>query len=482
MSAFDPDQAWIANPELRELLSKNQAEEAISHGERLIASGLSDVGLLEAIHGRLDTGVGKIRTAMALNPDHRPAFHNLLVALLHHHQLRGQNLTEAQKYLLEHFTEHPWMRQYGWLLNMPTFINFEFVRGRCNLRCRMCISSHAKEGPRELEALSADSFAKALSAAPTIGGLTLSSGDSDPLLHPEFESILETATKHQVGMDLYTNGHALTARLARRFVESRCVGMMNFSLDAATPETYRRIRGASLDRVRSKIEMLRSMREEVGTHRPSFSFNFVAMADNIEELPDFVRMAKRLGAARVCVGDLIGWLGSDEENRVATENPRWRASVAQARAVAEEEQIALVLPARLTEESEPSHDEPETPRKEIEVCGWITGVWIRMKGDLEPCCSVHRVADMGSVHDGALWANPKYNQVKDLLRQGKVFPACLRARGCEFVQQCRARGEEPPVITREELGPLWLDEKGETPVDPTEAASELSPPAETVTS
>ncbi len=81
-------------------------------------------------------------------------------------------------------------------------------------------------------------------------------------------------------------------------------------------------------------------------------------------------------------------------------------------------------------------------------------MWVSENGDLHPCCMVSGVADMGNTADGPVYKNDKYNRVKSLLAEGKVFRQCTEKTMCAFVQQQKARGREFRFITSEELGDL----------------------------
>jgi len=232
------------------------------------------------------------------------------------------------------------MHDYVELTYMPICLNVLFVWGKCNLRCRMCTGTHAANYPNQFGYLTAEDFRRTLQAAPSAKGVTLSAGDSDPFLHPEIESIIAVAREHGVHFDLFTNGHALTAPVCRKLIESGVCGMINFSIDAATPETYKRIRGADFKRVIGRIEMLQAMKKELGQKNPWLSMSLVAMADNIQELPEYVRLAQRLGAGRVYVEDLNGWNGRGSENKPAIDNPDWPAFIREAKSAAAQRNAA----------------------------------------------------------------------------------------------------------------------------------------------
>lgn len=441
---------------------------------------MCDWAIAELALNRLESGVKKLQEALKVCPCSQLAFHNLTAALLANRQLRGANLAAIQSHLVQVWDQAPWTQEYRPLLWMPYFLNLEFVGGKCNLKCRMCLGTNAEGRTHQLTYMSAERFRMMLAASPTISGLTLSASDSEPLLHPELEAVLTAARDHGVYLDIFTNGQMLNAKTARLLVESRTVTGVNFSIDAATPETYRKIHGANFESLVGKIEMLQAIKKEVGVDTPRLSFSFVAMADTIQELPDFVRLALRLGARRVLVGDLIGWDDCPSENHVATDNPRCFEFIREAQRLVTGSDLRLQLPERLICGPEPavpvpdSNDgpgsfalstsmpdnpvtaacKPSTEPASFSTCSWLSGVWVRQNGDLDPCCLVHNVADMGNVHDGALLHNDKFGRVKNLLLGGKVFRQCANQRMCQFVQQQRTAGIPLRFITREDLGDL----------------------------
>ncbi|MCK6457908.1 MAG: radical SAM protein [Phycisphaerae bacterium] len=477
----------VANPQVAQRLAAQSFDEAREHALGELAVRLSDLAIVEMAAGDIDAAIQRLEQAVNASPARAEPLHNLLAALLTSRRLRGPALESLTRFVAAHHATQPWLQRYDLLLFLPRFVNFEFVAGKCNLHCRMCVGRNAPNYPDRLTYVSTDVFEETLAAAPTVNGLTLSSGDSDPLLHPQFEQILDIAKRHAVCLDLYTNGHPLGARIARRIVDSQVVQMLNFSIDAATPETYQRIRGDDFGRLRQKITMLATMKREAAAPWPWISFSFAAMKDNIEELPDFISLACELGASRVFVGDLIGWDGGPSDNALATDHPRCFEFVAEARRRASVAGVQLQLPQRLLHPPAPEHtrtdrtaismrgrdasfdpaagrpstadsatiDAVDPAARRWRCCTWITGVWVQTDGRIDPCCLVHDVADMGNVHDGPLHANQKFARVKRLLMSGKVFEACRGQRMCEYVQQQQTAGIPLRIIREAELGALY---------------------------
>jgi len=449
---------------------------------------LSDLGSVIGMYKDADQAIGALQQAMRLAPTHVVPFHNIAALLLKAGQLRGDNLTQLINHLQSVGKTTDWARNYLPLCWMPTFLNLEFVEGKCNLKCRMCIGTNAASHPNKFRSMSVDDFRHTLEAAPTISGITLSSSDSDPLLHAQFLEIIDVAKEYNVVLDLFTNGLPMSERTARHIVESQAVNMVNFSIDAATDETYTRIRGGNFARLNKNMRMLVDLKNELNSSMPMISLSFVAMEDNIEELPAFVEMAKSYGAKRVFVEDLLGWLDGTGGNHPAIDNPRCQEFVSLAQRTAQDAGIMLHLPERLREGTlEPAQtsalDSPATSPSnginedlngaptelvqttesateipyadnEYRCCTWLQGVWVSGNGDLQPCCMLQDVADMGNAKDGKLFYNEKYNDVKAVLSQGKVFRECASKSMCGFVQQEHARGRPLKFIADEELARL----------------------------
>ncbi|MFH1746826.1 MAG: radical SAM protein [Planctomycetota bacterium] len=460
MTAPDMSNLMVSISGLSELLLAGDHERASALAARQLALSLADMALADAAAGRIEDAAQRMQDALNLYPDTRQAFHNMVAVLLRHKSLRQENLDSLQRFIKRRWDELPWVREYRRLRYMPRFLNVQFVAGRCNLNCRMCIGARGREAVRELKFVSTSQFQCMLANAPTANGITFSSGDSDPLLHPEIEQIAAIAREYQVTLDMFTNGQALTPRICRALVDSGAMQMINFSIDAATPETYRKVRGGNFERLIGKIEMLQDMKRRGGHQRPWISTSFVAMADTIHELPDYVLLANRLGSGRVYVEDLIGWYDDPCGNYPAKDNPRCGEYIREAQQRAVSAGINLQLPRGLrdagaAEASETTHPVCETnSTKTMPHCGWLNGVQVGIEGGMSPCCVIHNVADLGNLLDGPLLDNDKYARVKELLLAGKVFKRCVRQRNCEYVQQQLAAGKRLQIITREELGDL----------------------------
>ena len=92
-----------------------------------------------------------------------------------------------------------------------------------------------------------------------------------------------------------SNGILLNDKIIEKIIEKR-VSNVNFSLDAATKETYFKIRHHDFNQTLNNIKNLIAARDKAKLEVPSISINMTLMRENIKEFPGFVELAKQLGA------------------------------------------------------------------------------------------------------------------------------------------------------------------------------------------
>jgi len=167
------------------------------------------------------------------------------------------------------------------------------VTNYCNLNCIMCF----KRGlPKQTyKHMSLELFKKILDDIKPIGGVCFV-GLGEPLLNPDFFYMLLEAKKRGLGINMVTNGTFLNKEWSNALIKMR-VNKISISLDAATKDTYDKIRkNGNWDRVLENIRTLVEERKNFGSQSTYIRLDFVGMKNNIHELPEFVDLTKKLGA------------------------------------------------------------------------------------------------------------------------------------------------------------------------------------------
>lgn len=184
---------------------------------------------------------------------------------------------------------------------LPTNLYFE-VTNRCNLPCQTCVRTfnlHEVERdplPQELK--------QAAAALPTLRRMVLQ-GIGEPLLNKKLPEMIRFG-KAQGAWVLFNTNAVLLDRSWQDALIDYGLDELRVSIDAATPETYREIRGAPVfDRIVANVEQFVARKAERGVMHPRLSLWMVAMRRNLHELPALVELAGRIGVPEVYFQRLV---------------------------------------------------------------------------------------------------------------------------------------------------------------------------------
>lgn len=164
----------------------------------------------------------------------------------------------------------------------PLYVVLE-VSDICNLECVMCYraKSHLKY---EKKYMSMDLLDKILSEVKELSVPSLLIGtNAECLIHPQIELIIEKVKSAGViDFIVITNGIKLTKDISNLLVDLS-VERLNVSLDAATPETFKKIRGGNLVAIEENIMNFLETRNRKNSKTPILRVSFVKMEENKHE-------------------------------------------------------------------------------------------------------------------------------------------------------------------------------------------------------
>jgi MoaA/NifB/PqqE/SkfB family radical SAM enzyme len=130
-------------------------------------------------------------------------------------------------------------------------------------------------------------------------------GVGEPLLNRELPEMIAYGAGRGAHVVFNTNGVLLDQRRGDA-VTAAGLSELRVSLDAATPATYRRVRGADvLPRILANVEAFTARRALRGEHRPVLTIWATALRENLGELPELVRLAGAVGASGVNLQRLV---------------------------------------------------------------------------------------------------------------------------------------------------------------------------------
>jgi molybdenum cofactor biosynthesis enzyme MoaA len=177
-------------------------------------------------------------------------------------------------------------------------------------------------------------------------------GVGEPLLGKNLFVILDNINTDMTDVQFNSNGLLLTEEMSRKLIAKK-LKLIDFSLDAATPETYKKIRRSDFTRVMKNIRKLKEIKNELDVKYPVIKFNMTLMNENLPEVIPFIEMASRFGAEIVHLGLLNPYKEYRVENEdfifnyieqmIDTESDFFKKTIKQAKQRAAEMGIKLYL-------------------------------------------------------------------------------------------------------------------------------------------
>jgi len=189
---------------------------------------------------------------------------------------------------------------------LPRRVSIE-ITTRCNLACVMCAHGAPSEISNWLAKRDApDAMVKQILEHIDELEMLHPTGTGEPLLSQGFWDIAERLRGRKSPQLIFnTNCTLLTQENVEKLADLP-LARVNLSLDAATPETYKKIRGASFDKVTRGISRLVERIEKVAPQKKiTLAMSMVLMRENIEEAPRFVELASQLGVPNVYFEHLL---------------------------------------------------------------------------------------------------------------------------------------------------------------------------------
>jgi radical SAM protein with 4Fe4S-binding SPASM domain len=313
------------------------------------------------------------------------------------------------------------------------------LTSQCNLRCIMCYFVLDRFSKRKRVDLTVAEFEKlADQILPYCSRVSLSIG-TEPMLNKDLPEIMEILATYEVPWTyMSTNALLLTPAMAETMVDTG-FNALAVSVDAATKETYERIRfGGNFNKLVKKIKMLQAMKADRGARFPVINLNYVLMKSNIDELPRFVELAHELGVEGIAAMHVTPFDGVGMEEECLNQDAEWfNRRMEEARVLACELGIEVAFPPKFEIMAAPAELAPVTPvgfqlnvdpsrRSSNCVFPWHF-VGIDPYGNVLPCGWWYTEMPMGNIHQDRfldLWNGPAWAELRLQHEQGQLRDTC----------------------------------------------------------
>lgn len=216
------------------------------------------------------------------------------------------------------------------LFSRPVHITIEPTL-LCNSNCVMCNRNAIRKEEVKRSGFLDWSVLKRLRPFLRWTERVLFGGFGEPLLHPEYISMLDYIKHQGPEVYFYTNGILLTPETSRDLIDTG-IDQISISFGGGHPETYRRIRGVEMRPIVENLKALHAIRSERHLSKPEMTFNLVAMNSIMDEMDEIIRLAATLGVSEISMPNLTvqrpdlahesPWMDVERSRRILSEAVR----------------------------------------------------------------------------------------------------------------------------------------------------------------
>jgi MoaA/NifB/PqqE/SkfB family radical SAM enzyme len=288
---------------------------------------------------------------------------------------------------------------------------------RCNKNCYICQrdATYGAGGGSDVPVENIFKLKDAIANAHVIN-LT---GFGETFFHKNFSEILDFVFKHNDRKNLLnfvTNGSLLSEKWGQR-LKGRLNSMV-ISLNAATEETYKRDVGGSLNKAIHRIKIFMAALGKESADR--ITLHYVVYKSNMDELAEFVRIAKNNGTKRVHFDHYQVSHEKDVGESLFFVQDEYNRQLSEAKAIGRDLGIIVVGKKFFEETFSENRDAFKCPIP-------FSDVYVESNGDLIPCCYAPHDS-MGNTYTddfdfNGIWFGKDYQEFRD-------------NRGLEACQKC----------------------------------------------
>jgi len=345
-------------------------------------------------------------------------------------------------------------------LPLPKVMHFNLTDA-CNLNCIICRPEDFRYKAQYLdrpliERVIAEAF-------DSLEELRLDSS-GELLMARDLPFVLEEATRRRIPTKICTNGMLIKDEQAEMICRSS-VTNVQISFDSPDQETLEWIRTrAKFDRVIAGAETLVKWRDQVGSSL-RINFHAAVMRQNLEQLPDLIRLAKRIGVDDVSFAYGFIHEHMDPEWAVFWDQNRYREVMREVRWLCDDLGVGYNAPPDFGTQVLASRR-----------CDYLfEKTYVNPSGIVAPCC-IAPDGSIGSLHEhslSAIWHGDTYQALRDTY--DTATPAFQKCGACYIMQgwnpddfkphfhpshypyvEARLRGETPAVARTFKAMPVTM--------------------------
>jgi radical SAM protein with 4Fe4S-binding SPASM domain len=340
--------------------------------------------------------------------------------------------------------------------DLPFALQVELTN-RCNLRCRMCPLTSGTSSSASSRGAPPDRVLDDVLSVARRCQIVILAGFGEALLDPRCLPFLRSLDAAGVKVRMATNGHPVTARVARELAALEHLVQVNVSIDSSDPATYREVRGGRVERALEGVAHL----AEAFTDRERLTVSAVVMQSTVTTLVGLPAALAQRGARRLQLQGVVDFNDYGRSSRLL-DSPDLVEHIGHVERACEQHGVRFEM-GMAERTALDGHDSGEARRRFYGTGTWdpkttrrCTVPWeipfVDRDGVVFPCCnaaaaSSRPVGRIGEQSLETIWLGESIRRFRRELLDGSTTPEICRA--CTIVPL----GEHPLVAWSGSIAP-----------------------------
>jgi MoaA/NifB/PqqE/SkfB family radical SAM enzyme len=283
----------------------------------------------------------------------------------------------------------------------------------------MCEHTYWQEPNRDM---SFEEFKSIIDQFPKLKWIGLT-GIGESFVNKDFMKMLRYVKEKNIFVELYDTFYFIDEETAKELIEMG-IDKIFISLDAATKETYEKIRiGSNFERVINNLKNFFQFKKEKKIYFPQIAFHYIVNKLNLQEIPQYIEQVYSLTQGEKTSIQFSRMLHEFKEAKgLFVEIPE--------EIIQKTDQKAKELGIKVVWSADVPQSKPP-----ITKCAEWTMPFIFVTGHVIPCCAGNEAGHrqfqketaMGNIFEKPfkeIWKGEKYKNLRRQLRQGKVPLPC----------------------------------------------------------
>ncbi len=307
---------------------------------------------------------------------------------------------------------------------------------RCNLLCTTCPRTYEQLEPEA--DMPWDLFTSLIDQYPNIARVVLH-GIGEPMLVKDIAQRVKYLKDRGVYVLFNTNGTLLNEVNGKALIDAG-LDELRVSLDAAESDVYQMVRGKDFfDKIVENVGRFTAMQRELNAPKPRVSLWLTGLRETVDQLPNFVRLAHRVGVFEVYLQRLVFFDDPMSDKSLArAESALFEHTTAREEALIQEaEDVAKELGVMFSASG--AVDPGESIKQQKDDAPWSlcrrpwSLMYITANGRVLPCCIApfsmkgYGAFTLGNATQASLkeiWNGGEYQRFREGLLTSAPPPAC----------------------------------------------------------